>query len=492
MRPRTVAEVALAVGGVVSGPPGAGAALASRVVIDSRRAAPGDLFVALPGARADGHAFVADAAARGAVAALVGRERGRPEVADAPERPGGSGGSPVLVEVDDPGLALAALAADERGRTAATVVAITGSSGKTCTKDLTAAVLSTRLRVTASPASYNNEIGLPLTLLALDEGTEAVVTEMGMRGPGQIRSLCDIARPQVGVVTNVGVAHIELLGSREAIREAKAELPASLPADGVAVLNADDASARSYAGRTPARSVLFGLGPGADVLAEDVELEPATGRASFVLVAPDGRARARLAVPGEHMVANALAAAAVGWALGVPVADAAAALSTARVSGGRMDVFETADGVRVIDDAYNANPDSMAAGLKALRRMAAGGRTVAVLGEMAEIGPIAPEEHARVGELLARLGIDALIAVGPGAAPIAAAAAREGLEPDLIVACEGPEAAVEAVRSLAGPGDLVLVKASRVARLDRVARVLRGAEAAEPGPADLLPRGGGS
>lgn len=456
MRPRTLSEVAAAVGGSVR-PETAGAALVRGVAVDTRRVAAGDLFVALPGERADGHAFLEDAFAAGAAGALVAT--GRPA------------GGPAI-EVEDPGRALLDLASDERAGLAATVIGITGSTGKTCTKDFVAAVLAADRPVVASPASFNNEVGLPLTLLSAEEGTRAVVCEMGSRGPGHIRLLCDVARPRVGVVTNVGVAHLELFGSREVLRDAKAELPEALPGDGFAVLNEEDPVVRSYAARTRARVVRYGGAEG-DVRAELVRLSRDTGAAAFELVTPAGSARVELPVPGEHMVPNALAAAAVGWALGVDPGAIARGLEGARVSGGRMELVEGAAGLRVLNDAYNANPTSVAAALRAARWMAGDATCVAVLGLMAELGPVSAEEHERVGELVARLGIDAVVVVGEDAALIAAGAGREGVEADRIVLCQTPTEAAAAARRFAGAGDLVLVKGSRVARLERVVESLR-------------------
>ena len=400
MRERTLAEVALAVGGEVR-PVDAGSIVVGGVAIDSRRARSGVLFVALPGERSDGHDFVADAKAHGASGAMVASHRIAAGALPGP-----------VVAVDDPAAALLGLARDERTALTGAVIGITGSTGKTCTKDLTAAVLRERLRVVASEASFNNEVGLPLTLLSADGTTEAVVCEMGSRGLGHIRLLCDVAQPSIGVVTNVGVAHMELFGSPEVLRDAKAELPESLPAGGTAVLNADDRVVRTYAKRTPAGTLLFGSSPDADIRAAAVSIERHSGRASFDLVMPSGRSPVALVVPGEHMVSNALAAAGVGHALGLSVEEIARGLSTARVTGGRMEVFETADGIRVVNDAYNANPASMAAALRSARWMAGDGRCIAVLGTMAELGPISAEEHDRVGELLARLRVDFLVAVG--------------------------------------------------------------------------------
>src|SRR6266540_3751792 len=366
MRPRSLEEVAAAVDGSVRGER---KVVVRAAAVDSRQAGPGDLFVALPGEGADGHDFVGEAMARGASAAMVRR--------------GWRGGVEPTVEVADPGAALLRLARDERSSISAQVVAITGSTGKTMTKDLTAAVLGRRFRVVASPSSFNNEVGLPLTLLRADERTEAVVCEMGSRGPGHIRLLCEVATPTVGVVTNAGEAHMERFGSRKVLRDAKAELPEALPASGVAVLNADDPAVRTYADRTRARVVLFGTAPGADVSAEALDVHRGTGQAEFLLRTPDGSAPVLLSVPGEHMVGNALAAAAVGWALGVPVESSAEALAIAPVTGGRMQISE-AGGVRIVNDAYNANPTSTAAALRAVRWMAGSGRCIAVLGHMAE------------------------------------------------------------------------------------------------------------
>lgn len=474
MRPRSIEDVALAVGGAVR-TPGSGASMDPRgvialgVTVDSRDVAPGDLFVALTGLEADGHSFVGNALDAGAVAAMVARDR---EV--------DAGG--LLVEVEDPARALLALSADERSGMAATVIGITGSTGKTCTKDYTAAVLQTRFRVVASPASFNNEVGLPLTILSADEGTEALVCEMGARGRGHIRMLCDVARPHMGIVTNVGVAHMELFGSAEVLRASKAELPEALDAEGTAVLNDDDPVVRGYAARTAARVVTFGTGPGAIVRAERIEVERRTGCARFDLVTPDGSVPARLGVPGEHMVWNALAAAAAGWVTGVEIGAAATALEAARVSSGRMEAFVTSSGLRVVNDAYNANPTSMAAALRAARWMAGDGRCIAVLGHMAELGPVSEQEHERVGRLVARLGIDALVTVGPEARGIAWGAEREGVEAERIHACDDLIEAATVIRTLAQPGDLVLVKASRIARLERLVDALGAGPANEDGP----------
>ncbi len=461
MRERTPAEVARAVGGRLHG---SGSPVA-RVVVDSRLAGPGALFVALPGQRADGHDFVEDAFARGAGVCVVRED----ELA---RRWSGEPAGGALVAVADPGEALLRLAADERAGSAARLVGITGSTGKTSTKDLAAAVLGARYRTVASPASYNNEVGLPLTILSAPGEVEVVVAEMGGRGPGHITRLADVARPDVGVVTNVGTAHMELFGSREAIAEAKAELVRALPPGALAVLPTDDPVARGFARLTSARVLTFGTSPGAAVRAEEVVLDE-LGRASFTLAACGERARVQLSVAGEHMVANALAAAACGVGLGVSVAECAAALEEASVSPWRMEIFTTADGVLVVNDAYNANPESVAAALRAARWMARRGRLAAVLGKMAELGPIEEREHERVGELAARLRVDRVITVGPEARTVALAAVREGVEPENVASYDAPEEALADVRAWARGGDVVLFKASRVVGLERLAEALR-------------------
>lgn len=450
---RPLSEIAAAVRGTLRGPD----AVVSAVGIDSRAVGPGSLFVAIAGERVDGHDFVADAFERGAVAAVVHR----PEIAG------------TVIEVPDTGRALPDLAADERGRMkGARVVGITGSNGKTSAKDLAAAVVGTRLRTHASPASFNNEIGLPLTLLGAAPGVEVVVAEMGSRREGDVRLLCDVARPDAVVVTNVGVAHMGIFGSWDAIVRAGAEPVEWLGADGTAILNADDPVARSYADGIDANVITFGVDPGADVRAEDVELG-ADARATFTLHSAGELEPVALGVPGEHMVSNALAAAAVGRWAGLTLAECAAALKSAGVARWRMETFTGPSGIAVVNDAYNANPESMAAALKAARWIAEGTRLAAVLGHMAELGPIAFEEHERLGELVVRIGVERLVTVGDEARAIARAAIREGQLPEDVATYDDPMDAADDVRAWANPGDVVLVKGSRVAGLERVAEALR-------------------
>jgi UDP-N-acetylmuramoyl-tripeptide--D-alanyl-D-alanine ligase len=430
----------------------------SSVATDSRLVEPGALFVALPGTRTDGGKFVPEAFANGASGALV---------RDGLDVHGGP-----AVWVRSTSAALLRLAADERSRSDATVVGIAGANGKTSTKDMASAVLATHLRVHASPESFNNEVGLPVTLLGAPADTEVIVAEMGARHVGDVAELCRIARPQVVVVTNVGVAHMEIFGSWDRIVTASAEPVEAIGPDGVAVLNADDGVVAGYAERCAGRVVSFGLSPGADVRAEGVTLG-GDGRATFDLVHDGSSNCVSLAVPGEHMVANALAAAAVGLTLGVDAEACALALGDAVVSRWRMETFTTANGVRVLNDAYNANPESMAAALKTARWMAGKGHLIAVLGAMAELGPITDGAHERLGELAARMRVDRLITIGSEARTIASAGVREGVEPENVASYDDAEEALDDVRRVARPGDVVLFKASRVAGLEKVAEALR-------------------
>jgi len=459
--PMTAQMIAELAGGRLSGD--ADAAVTG-VAIDTRRLSPGDLFVALPGENTDGHSFLDDAAGRGATAVLVRGDVATPH-------------GVAAIAVDDPISALGRIAGAIRGRLGARVVAITGSSGKTMTKDLTAAVVRRRFRTIASEASFNNEIGVPLTVLAADARTEVLVVEVGSRGVGHIASLMPVLRPDVSVVLNVGTAHIGLFGSAEAIAVAKGELVEALDPAGVAVLNADDQAVDAMATRTTARVLRFGVSATADVRATTIALgEDAC--ATFTLEVPDGSADVRLTIPGEHLVSDALAAAGAAVALGVDVGTIAAGLSEARASAWRMETTDAPGGWRVINDAYNANPGSVAAALKALVVMARGRRTWAVLGAMAELGEHAAAEHDRVGRLAVRLGVRRLVAVGEETRPLYEAARMEGMTPEEATIVADPEEALRIARAELEPGDVVLVKASRAVGLERLALALAGEDPA--------------
>lgn len=406
------------------------------VSFDSRSIRPGQLFVPIVDQR-DGHDFVASALAGGAAAYLTAR--------------GSVGGT--AIEVDDTLAALMRLATARRDRSPATVVGITGSVGKTSTKDLAWAALGASRRTWANERSFNNDQGLPTTVLNAPDDTEVMVLEMGMRGFGEITRLCDIARPSIGVVTRVAEAHSDRVGGIEGVAKAKAELVESLPADGVAVLNADDPRVAAMASRTPASPLLYGETEGCDVQVTSVVLDT-LARPTFSVRTPWGSAFVRLGVSGRHMVSNAAAALAVVGAAGGDLDAAVAALAEVRLTAMRMDVVRLRSGATVIDDSYNANPTSMRAAIDALVALPAE-RRLAVLGVMAEISD--PErEHRSIHAYAAARGVE-VIAVGTelyGVTPV----------PD-------PAAALE-VLGVLGEGDAVLVKGSRVAALERLAEAL--------------------
>jgi UDP-N-acetylmuramoyl-tripeptide--D-alanyl-D-alanine ligase len=449
----SLAEIAQAVGGSMHDIPDPRVTVTGPVVIDSREVRPGALFAAFRGERVDGHDFAESALP------IAG---------------------PAIV-VDDVQAALGALARTVIERLGATVVALTGSAGKTSTKDLIAQLLEKIGPTVWPPGSFNNEIGLPLTALRADQDTRHLVLEMGARGIGHINYLTGLTPPRIGVVLNVGTAHIGEFGGREQIAKAKGELVEALPAaadGGVAVLNADDPLVRAMADRTKARTVFFGEAEDADVRAEDVRLDE-SGRPVFTLRTPTGCAQVTLRLYGEHHVSNALAAAAVAGELGMPVSRIASALSEAgTLSRWRMEVVERPDGVTVVNDAYNANPDSMRAALRALAAMGKGRRTWAVLGEMAELGGESLTEHDAVGRLAVRLNVSKLVAVGGQAAAwLDMGAKNEGSWGEESVHVSDAETAIDLLRSEVRPGDVVLVKASRSVGLERVAlALLDGAE----------------
>ena len=432
---------------------------------DSRDVTPGDLFVAVVGEHHDAHDFAATAMAAGAAAVLAAREVDRP----------------CVVVADDAVLGLGRLARSVVDRMPdLTVVAITGSSGKTSTKDLMAAVLGALGPVVAPQGSFNTEVGVPVTALSIVPSTRVLVSEMGARDIGHIRYLCGITPPRVAVVLNVGSAHVEIFGSRENIATAKGELVEAVPSaaeGGVAVLNADDPMVASMATRTSGKVITYGRSDTADVRAVDERLDD-QGRPSFTLVSELANEPVSLRLHGAHHVSNALAVAAVALELGVAPDEVARRLSSAiPTSRWRMEVTTTSQGVTVVNDAYNANPESMVAALDALVAIACGPgertarRTWAVLGEMRELGELTEAAHEQVGREAAQRGIDRLVAVGRGARGVATGAQAVGggtvvsVVPDI-------DAAVLLLRDGLSPGDVVLVKASRASGLERVAQAL--------------------
>lgn len=455
---------------------GPGEARVARVSTDSRRVQPGDLFFALSGENFDAHRFVGDALAKGALGAVV-------------TAGGMAGQNPVagpLLEVDDPLLALGRLGAWHRNRFNIRMVAVTGSVGKTTTKDLIHSVLSRQWSTLKSPGNLNAEIGLPLTLLQLGPEHQAAVVEMAMRGPGQIRYLAELARPDVAVITNIGLSHMELLGSQDAIAEAKAELLDYLPSGGIAVLNGDDryfdflqsrvpADARCVAFSAEAASVdgvsgsYLGVGPrpqerSSEALGTRFTLRPARNQSVRWAWVP---------LLGRHNMRNALAAAAVGQALGVSWPRINRGLAEAEISGMRMAVHRLRDGSLLLDDAYNASsPEAMISALEVLSELD-GLRKIAVFGSMLELGNASEDAHRRVGEAVAAHAPSCLVTVGEHGALIGESARAAGMSPDSIVSCRDNAAALAELRPHRRPGDVILVKGSRGMAMEAVVQGLR-------------------
>ena len=489
----TLAEIADIVGGELADvTPEAAAAthVTGTVEFDSRAVTAGGLFLALPGARSDGHDFAAGAVAAGAVAVLAARPVGVPAIVVKPVA-GQVDSSSGALEYDTDGSGAAVLAAlgrlaravaDRLAAGGLRIIGVTGSSGKTSTKDLLAAVLAPLGEVIAPPGSFNNELGHPWTVLRATPETDFLVLEMSARHPGNIAALAAIAPPSIGVVLNVGTAHLGEFGSRDVIAATKSELPQSVPATGVVILNADDPAVAAMAERTEARVVRVSRSPGADVWAGDVTLDE-LARPRFTLHAGEQHVDVALAVHGDHQVSNALSAAAVALECGASLQQVADALAGAGpVSKHRMQVSARADGVVVVNDAYNANPDSMRAGLKALAWMAKSARAEsgaqvrswAVLGEMAELGDDAIAEHDSIGRLAVRLDVSRLVVVGTGRAMGAMqhGAVMEGSWGSEVSPVPDAAAALDLLRAELEPGDVVLVKASNSAGLGTLAEEL--------------------
>ena len=492
----TVAQIAAIVGGEladISAEDAAGLHVTGTVEFDSRKVTSGGLFLALPGARVDGHDHAASAVAAGAVAVLAARPVGVPAIIVSPAAPAAQhrGGQAGVLEHDTDGsgaavlAALAKLAAAVAAELVAgglTIVGITGSSGKTSTKDLLAAVLAPLGEVVAPPGSFNNELGHPWTVLRATASTDYLILELSARHPGNIAELAAIAPPAIGVVLNVGTAHLGEFGSREAIAQTKSELPQAVPRSGVVVLNVDDPAVAAMADVTAARVVRVSrhsrtdAGP-ADVWAGPVVLDELASPQFTLHSGADSHVEIRLAVHGDHQVSNALCAAAVALECGASGEQVAQALAGAGpVSQHRMRVSTRADGVTVIDDAYNANPDSMRAGLQALAwiargRSGAARRSWAVLGEMAELGEDAISEHDRIGRLAVRLDVSRLIVVGTGRSMSAMhhGAVMEGARALEAALVADADAALTLLRAELQPGDVVLVKASNAAGLGALA-----------------------
>ncbi|HWI52070.1 MAG TPA: UDP-N-acetylmuramoyl-tripeptide--D-alanyl-D-alanine ligase [Symbiobacteriaceae bacterium] len=449
----TVAEIMAVTGGrLLQGSP---AAPVYGFAYDSRKVRPGDCFVAMPGERVDGHDYAARAAESGATCILVGRSVAARGTA--------------LVEVPDPLLALGQLGRYHRERYGVKVVGVTGSVGKTTTKEMVGAVLERRFQVFRSKGNFNSEVGLPITLMDLDETPEVAVLEMGMRALGEIEYLVSIACPSIGVVTNVGVTHLELLGTQANIARAKGELVRGLPPEGAAVLNADDPLVAAMAATSPCKVWFYGLDAAAGkgerwVTAREIRREGESGQ-RFTLVTPTGETEAYLPAPGRHNVLNACAAAAVGLELGMSLAEVAEGIAGYAPSGSRMRIINTG-GVRLLDDTYNAAPASMIAALGVLRELAGSeGRTIAVLADMFELGAAAVEGHLQVGAEAGRLA-DVVVTVGDLSQHIAEAAGNKARH------FAAKAEAIELLKQLVQTGDTILVKGSRGMAMEEIIAAL--------------------
>ncbi|EKP95902.1 UDP-N-acetylmuramoyl-tripeptide--D-alanyl-D-alanine ligase [Thermaerobacter subterraneus] len=468
-----MAEVAEATGGRLVA--GDGGVTVAGGAVDSRRVEAGNLFFALPGQRVDGHQFVGQALAAGARGAVIARPL-------AEVLPGGPPPGTAVVEVADTRQALASLARwVRRRRPGLRVVGITGSVGKTTTKEMTAAVLEQRFAVLKTAGNYNTDIGLPLILLDLEDHHQVAVLEMAMRGLGEIARLASIAEPDIGVVTVVAESHLEFLGSLEKIAQAKGELVEALPADGVAILNAGDPRVRAMAARTRARVLTFGVEGGADVRAVAVESRGPGTR--FRLEIPGGdAATVELALPGPAAVTCALAAAAVGVVLGLDADAIAAGLGRARPASLRSEIRQAGSWTLFID-CYNASPTSTAAALQALRQVAGDRRAVAILGDMFELGDWAEEGHRRTGQAAAR-SVDVLLAVGRWAPALVEGWRQAGGAAGAAAAYPDKAALLADLDRWLHPGDAILIKGSRGMAMEEVAGALlarAGAAGSAPG-----------
>ncbi len=432
--------------------------LFSTICTDSRLLHGGDLFLALRGEHFDGHAFLAEAARRGATGAIV------------EEAPADLPPDFAVVRVPNTLSALQQIAANYRRGIPAQIVCITGSNGKTSTKDFTWSILRERFQVTKTEGNLNNHIGLPTTMLRLRAGDRIGVFEIGMNHPGEIAPLAALAQPDVAIVTNIGIAHIEYLGSRQGIAEEKAKLVEALPPSGTVILNADDEFTPFMTERTKADALLCGLGENATIRGTNLTQE--FSGMKFRINAFGRSVEAQLPVLGMHMVRNALLAVGAGHVFGMSLEECAAGLAAAQLTKGRLEQ-KVVRGIQVLDDSYNANPDSAKAALLTLSQTSINGRRIAVLGRMAELGQESERGHRSVGQCAADLGIDCVITIGPEAALIADEAWRGGVAK--IVRAADRDEAVSALREYVHAGDLVLVKGSRSEKLEQIIEALAAA-----------------
>jgi UDP-N-acetylmuramoyl-tripeptide--D-alanyl-D-alanine ligase len=430
---------------------GDGKILVERLSTDSRTIKKGELFVALRGENFDGHKFVEDVAKSGAAGAMVDLKwKGKVPAKFA------------IIRADDTLLAYQNLAANYRKSLTIKVLAITGSNGKTSTKDFSASVLGRKFRVTKTQGNFNNHVGLPRTILEATSQHEVGVWEIGMNHPGEVAPLAKIAAPDAAIITNIGVAHIEFMGSREAIAQEKGALAEALEASGTVILNADDPFSKGIATRTRGHVIFAGTNDGA---IRAIDIQQSADGSDFTIIEGAHRCRAQLPVPGIHMVQNALLAVAAGRAFGLSLEEAAAGLASAPLTKARLQIKDI-NGVQFLDDSYNANPDSMKAALQTLVELDADGKRIAVLGEMRELGKETQRGHEEVGEAAASFGIDHLIGIGEMGGVIASAAQRAGLEKTSTVGSTSE--AAELLVEITEPGDLILIKGSRLARTEDV------------------------
>ena len=449
MNPLTLSQIAQLAGASLSS--GDGTVVINKVSTDSRTIKPGELFVALRGENFEGHDFVEAAAKSGAEGALVDFNW--------------TGNVPTnfaLLRATDTLQAYQTLAANYRRSLALKVLAITGSNGKTSTKDFAASVLARRFRVSKTEGNFNNHVGLPRTILEATSDHEVAVWEIGMNHPGEIAALSKIARPDAAIITNIGVAHIEFMGSREAIAMEKGALAEAVEPQGTVILNADDPFSKGIAARSRAKVVLAGTTGGA---VQAIEIRQSADGSEFTIVEGAHRCRAQLPVAGSHMVQNALLAVAAGRAFGLSIEECAAGLAAAPLPKARLQIKEIG-GVQFLDDSYNANPDSMKAALRTLVELDTEGKRIAVLGEMRELGSESERGHREVGETAATLGVNQLITIGDMAELIAEGARTAGL--DKVSSTRSTTEAARLLGEIAGPGDLVLIKGSRAARTEEV------------------------
>ena len=442
-----------------------------RITLDTRSLRPGDFFVAIRGERFDGHDFVKAALVRGAIGAIVLDSY---DVSRCAGNIPSKRMRPVILGVPDPLYAYQQLAAHFRRRFSIPVVAVTGSNGKTTTKEMVASVLAHRWRILKTEGNLNNRLGVPQTLFRLHTRHQGAVIEMGVDNVGQTTRLCEIATPTIGIITNIGPDHLEFFGSMDVSAQAKGELLDRLQADGTAILNADDSYYDYLAARARCRVVSFGLSVNADVRATNVTSDERDGT-NFQLVLPGKvrRTNVHIQVQGEHNVANALAAAAVGTVLGFPGSTIAQGLSKFRPAAMRSQV-SVSRGVKLIIDCYNANPASMTAAVQLLAKVRAKGKKIAVLGDMLELGPKAAQMHEEVGGFVARHRVDRLVACGALGRSLAKGAREAGQDSSHIMEVSDAQSAAETVKAIVKPGDVVLIKASRGMKLELVADALQG------------------